>query len=624
MADEYRSKVIVVEKASDAPLGNSKKDEEKKWEEYYAARLKHHKKFLKDVEKAEAAARRDTERAQKEIYNLTLKERAEYWREQQKSAENFNQKLKTGLKAAGYEFGENLKDAASKAYSNITKGAERSVQSYIDIYDKYMSSVEARIQGTGKSFESFTRTIQTAIGSSQYVSQTKVLEKLASLVDQGIAYNIEQRAFLGTISEKIATTFNVANGTLLQLIRIQQADSTVARLGIEASITQFLNSMYMDTSYLNETYKTVSAALLETSAQRSREESVEFEYVVQKWLGSLGSVGVSASTLSTLAQGINYLSTGNITALSSNEALQRLLVTASARSGVGYATSLTGGLTTQDANRLLQGIVEVGQEIARSSNQVVKSQYAQLFGMTISDLTALLNLSSKDLVDISKNMLTYSDTIQEVSNQLEAVPGRMHLSERINNLISNTMASVGANIANSAGLYATWTIANLVEKATGGIGIPSVLGSSLNNTVEGLMKAAIIGTNVLGQIPSIISGLTGKSGLSLANWGAAETLSRGSGLVGIETGKREETSMQTFIGDTSKDIAASTVAKAKDELKEDIAGTETDTSLELLKEIYKILDRVSNYGGDAFRVDTEEGGYTVTGTRQGYLEQFNL
>lgn len=60
------------------------------------------------------------------------------------------------------------------------------------------------------------------------------------------------------------------------------------------------------------------------------------------------------------------------------------------------------------------------------------------------------------------------------------------------------------SIANNAASYTTWIITDLIEKATGGINIPtiSVMGNSvdLNATVTQLMKLGIIGVNVLGNI----------------------------------------------------------------------------------------------------------------------------
>ena len=127
------------------------------------------------------------------------------------------------------------------------------------------------------------------------------MDNMANLIESGIMYNVEQRAFLQSVSENIARTFDAANGTLVQLIRIQQADTTAARLGMEASITKFLNANYSDSSYMNNEYKTVMSNLMGVSAFMSSRDAVEFEYNVQKWLGSLGSLGVSGGTLSTIA-----------------------------------------------------------------------------------------------------------------------------------------------------------------------------------------------------------------------------------------------------------------------------------------------------------------------------------
>lgn len=584
-------------------------------EDYYQRRFELHLKYLKDVKAAEDAAQRDKEKVLRDSQKASLREQAAYWKEYSKNASTAVEKLKGGLKSTMLEAAESFKNAMAKSISSTITG----VQSYINLYDNYMSRIEARIQGSDRSFETLTSTIKNAVGSSQYISQAKVLEKLSSLVEQGIVYNVEQRAFLSTISEKIATTFDAANGTLLQLIRIQQADTTAARLGIEASLTRFLNRTFSDTSYLNNDYDIVMAALMGASSQMSARESVAFEYAAQKWLGSLGSVGVSSSTLQSIAQGLNYLGTGDIGSLSSNDTLQRLFVAAAQRGGVDYASVLTGGITAQDVNSLMKGIVSLGSELASTNNQVVKSQYAQLFGLTISDMTALLNLSSKDLVEISKNMLTYEETMQEVADQLASVPERMHLSERINNLVSNVMYSMGTNIANNAGLYTTWTVAGLVEQAVGGINIPSVMGVDLNTTVSGLLKTAIVGANFIGEIGNIISGLSGANNLALSNWGAADTLTRGEGATGIKSGTRKSNSFSGYVGDTSADIAGTAIAKAEQEAVEKKGGTETDLTLELLKEIYRILDRVSNYGGNAIKVDTEANGYALGEGRGSYL-----
>ncbi|MGM9544278.1 MAG: hypothetical protein ACI3T9_04780 [Romboutsia timonensis] len=563
-----------------------KKEQERKIRKHYL------EKFKGDAEAAQKATNQALERIEeqqnkKSLANLkkNLEEKKKYYEEEAQYASKASERAAASAKKFGLEMASSLKDATKKAISNTASAISSGVEKYIGVYDQYMSGIEARIQGSGKSFMDMTSTISRAVGSSQYVSQAKVLEKLNSLVEQGIVYNVEQRAFLGTISEKIAKTFDVANGTLLQLIRIQQADSTAARLGMEAYLTQFLNATFKDTSYLGTQSSAVSSNLLGISSQLGRDRAVELEYVAQKWLGSMSSVGVSSSTIQSISQGLNMLGTGDVSGLSSNQALQRLFVAAASRSGLDYGSLLTGGVDAKTANRLLRGIVGIGQDIAQTENLVVKSQYANLFGMTISDLTSLLNLSSQDLVSISNNMLNYAGAVAEVTNQIEKIPSRMHLSERINTMFENIMTTTGMSIAGNAASYTTWIITDLIEKATGGINIPaiSVMGNSvdLNATVTQLMKTGIIGANMLGQIGIIINGLSGANNLSLSNWGAEDVLRRGTGFTGIKIGASKTTSESTYIGGTSGSaIYSESVTSAEDAATQSYSGSPQDTAKE--------------------------------------------
>lgn len=567
-------------------------------------------KFQGDEVKAKKATMDALAKIEEQENKKSLDKRKKYWEEEAKYATKATDKIKANAAQIGIDFAKSLGQAATNALNNTKTAVISGVERYINIYDQYMSGIEARIQGSGKTFQGIVSTISGAIGSSQYVSQVRVLEKLNSLVEQGIVYNVEQRAFLGTISEKIAKTFDVANGTLLQLIRIQQADSTAARLGMEAYLTQFLNAQFQDTSYMNKA-SSISSSLLGISSQLGRNRAVELEYVAQKWLGSMSSVGVSDTTIQALAQGLNYLGTGDITGLSSNQSLQRLLVAASSRAGLDFGSLLTGGVDATTANKLFSSIIKLGQDIARTDNMVVKSQYANLFGMTISDLTSLLNLSSKDLVSISNNMLSYAGAISEVENQLTKVPGRMHLSERINTMFENMMTTTGMSIANNATSYATWIVTDLIEKATGGINIPtiSVMGNAvdLNATVTQLMKLGIIGANVLGNISTIVSGLSGRNNLSLYNWGAEDILRRGQGFTGITIGSSQTVSETTYIGSTSSsDIYQGSLAAAQEAAPEQIKGQEDakNREIELLESVKLLLDLFNTTfrTGDSLRV----------------------
>lgn len=119
-------------------------------------------------------------------------------------------------------------------------------------------------------------------GVSPYITQSAIVENIKSMVGAGISYNVEQRAFLATIKDKIATTFNANNGVLLRLVRIQQQDSTAARLGMESAITSFLNNMYETTEYLSQVSDSVKTSLEDAMALMSATDAVGFEYQVQK------------------------------------------------------------------------------------------------------------------------------------------------------------------------------------------------------------------------------------------------------------------------------------------------------------------------------------------------------
>lgn len=501
------------------------------------------------------------------------------------------------LNSASSKVKLNLMSAAEAVGKSIGKGLSslnNSIDTYLTQYSSYMGIWNTRLQGTDKTYSSITKLVDRAIGMNAYVTQSKVLEKLNTYVQEGIAYNVEQRAFLGTVSEKIAATFDAANGTLLQLIRIQQADSTAARLGMESTLTQLLNSMYSDTSYLNGLSDSVSAAILQANSQLSRDGSLSFEYSVQKWLGSMSSVGVSDSTIQSIAQGINSLATGDVNALSSNTSLQNLLVMAANSAGLDYSTLLTGGMNANTTNQLLQGLVTYLQSLAQTQNQVVKSQYANLFGVTISDLTSLLNLSTQDLNSIANNMLSYSNAIAETEYQLTQLSSRTSTAQKVENVLNNVMSSVGEGIANNVISYTTWLMTDLVEKATGGINIPTIgaFGNfiDLNATVTQLMKTGIVGISTLSKIGTILSGFSKIGSLSLDDWGATKTTGRGRGLdttiSDLNTGISSTTSQTAYIGNSSgSDMYSSSITAAKEDAQSQFGGEEDTVNLDdLIKE----------------------------------------
>lgn len=531
-----------------------------------------------------------------------------------------NKDHRVALKLAGMNFTDNFKKAGasivstlSKSLGNFTNAIDNSVKAYTQIYQKYQASINARLQGSGTDFTSMSTTIQGNLMFSPYVKQTAVLENLSKLVEAGTAYNLEQRAFLATISDKIATTFDAFDSNLMQIIRIQQADSTTARLGMEAQLTNFLNTNFSDTSYLSNAYKSVSGNLLGASATMSREKAIEFEYQVQKWLGSLGAVGVSSGSLVNISQALGALGSGDISTLSSNQSLMNLLAISSSGSFGGL---LTGGLTSANTNQLLYNLVTYLGGI--QGNNVVKTQLAQIFGMSRADIEAIANLSQSDMQRIFGTNLTYGGAVQETRSQLGKVGSRMHVSELISNVVSNMTASLGGAIANNPATYAAWLVTDMLESATGGTNIPAVFGMGtgvdLNATVEQLMKLGImagagIGTGMVGKA---IGALSSGGSLNLDNWNAQDSLARGGGFTGIREGVSVDVSSTQYIGSaSSSDIYKQSVTSAREAAAEEVKSTieEGDVTKTNIQAIKDILDAVIN-GSSTMKVEVQNYGLT--------------
>lgn len=557
-------------------------------------KLKFAKTYHKNLDDLDAKAQEKIyKRAQKQN-KKTLAERKKQLDDEYTYAETKAQRFAAATKKAALAALEGISTVAN---SQLAKGMDQ----YIGAYSKYMTGIETRLQGAGKSYNEMLSMISRNIGYSPYVRQADVLNNLSLLVKQGISYNVEQRAFLATVSDKIADTFNAFDSSLLQLIRIQQADSTAARLGLEASLTTFLNSTFGDTSYLSGLSSRVSSQILGASSQLGKEESVAFDYQIQKWLGSMSAVGVSESTLQNIAQGINYLGTGDISGLASNQTLQRLLVTAS---GTSYTNLLSQGLTAQNANELLNNIVSFAQQIGNIQNNVVRQQYASLFGFQLSDITALMNLTSQDLLSISQNMLSYKDTIDATTAGLASLGDRVSMQDKIQNVMDNVFASIGENIATNVGAYTTWNIANLLESSVGGLPVPVPTVGSIKTS--DVLKAGLVGYGLISEIGNISSALQAAGQLSLQGWGATDYTSRGLGTSRIRTtGVTSGISASYAVGNIDASNIGS-IARAEDQetitgASQSISDTaESNASIltilqeEISVDVHKILNLLSN------------------------------
>lgn len=497
-------------------------------------------------------------------------------------------------------------DAISTAASNMLKAATASAEKYMGTYAQYMSDIEARIQGaySGMTYESLNDIIVSNTNGSPYIRYEDAIENLSRLVQTGTMVNLTQRTFLATISGKIAATFDAFDSSLLRIIRLQQEDTTGARLGMEAELTRLFNYYFSDSSYLVESFDNVASSLTNLSSKLDYASSVEMEYQIQKWLGALGSVGADSSTLTTLSEAINALGTGDVDWLTSNTAMQNLLVMASNRAGLDYSDMLVNGVTSAQVNALLGAIIEYIQDVTSGVNNVVQSQYASLFGITIADIRAFKNISDQTIESLYKSGMTYADTLDSLTNQLAMVPNRVHLSEKIDNLIDNVMASTGVGIASNSGTYGFYKAVSLLESLTGGIEIPTigVLGSflGLGNTIEQILKSATVGIGLIGSLVGAIGGLSNGAGLTLSRWSG--DWDKGSYLGYNSVGKVVTTSSANgVIANSDTTGMQQSVYDEQEQSAEEVSGADTGESDEMNQAIKFIKEYLEGGGDNATR-----------------------
>jgi hypothetical protein len=228
---------------------------------------------------------------------------------------------------------------------------------------------------------------------SPVVKMETVMQNVKTVVDLGIARDLEQVAMLASIKDKIAQTFDVFDGSVRRLIKIQDETTSAARLGMESMLNKFLNNMYETTEYLKNIASQVRSSLVEAEALMDARSAVDFEFQVQKWLGSLSSVGVSDSGISSIASALGQLAAGQVEGIT-NGGVGNLLIMAANNGNLSIADILADGLDASETNVLLNQMVGYMHDLVveANGNKVVQQQLAKVFGLTASDLRAAENL----------------------------------------------------------------------------------------------------------------------------------------------------------------------------------------------------------------------------------------
>lgn len=412
--------------------------------------------------------------------------------------------------------------AVAQALSVLTDAVQKGIEQSIINQKQYMGVFSARLQtftnNAAEGYKDISFQVRNVFTNSRYINQQEMLKNLNSLVEAGIGYNLEDRAYLMTIADRTVSTFNLLDASLNRMIRLQQADLSRPQMGAEAELTQFLNMNFQDTSYLSSMYDTAAAALIDATSQMAREETTGYLFNVQKWLGSLYSVGISDNAINTIAQGLNYLGSGNVSQLTGNDQLNTLFAMSAQRAGLSYAQLLTTGVSEDNVDKLLRSMVEYLQSIAENtSSEVLRNEYGRVFGgFSVSDLRAFQNLTSEDLKHIDEIDMSYKEAYEEVGRQIKLVAERTPIAEQVENMFNNLIYSMGAQVAENEEYYTNWVWSNIVQEAgemLGGV-FSGPIGDAIKNTIAFASEATKV-SNVLYAITGKRDGKNAEGGLTM-------------------------------------------------------------------------------------------------------------
>lgn len=514
-----------------------------------------------------------------------------------------NEKVEKGIEKVSDKLGGvdrlvKVTETIQGILGTIKQQMSKSISEAANVLKDYYGVINANLESSGETFDTISSQADDLLSTNRLVKQTDYLSQIATLSNEGLVDNIETRAILETIKNKTLTTFSSMDAGLLRLIRLQTQANTASQFGMEIQLKRVLNSVFRDSNYLSSMFDQVTSAITDAGVS-TQSDITQFNSTVQTWLGAMYESGLSSNLISQIAQGINSLGSGNVSALASDENTQRLFLLAMDRINMDYADILQQGLSSSDTNKLMQSIVEYLNEIATNTkdNLVLRSSYSNLFNMSVSDLKAIQNLSTK-MGDISNKFVDTSSAIQHTQNALaNTVAANTTASEQFNNLFDNISYTFGSAIADSKGWYTTYRVSEIMYNLLDPL---SNVGGKLGK-LAGVLKMVPAATQyvvgVKGLIDVISNGFDSFSNESLVGFLSSASSNTGSGDSATEKIKSiglkkqwlgENGLISSITGDTSEweDEGESTLAVLK----------------ELSKTLMKLKDSENSY---AFAVSIE-------------------
>jgi hypothetical protein len=320
------------------------------------------------------------------------------------------------------------------------------------------------------------------------------------------------------------------------------------------------------------------------------DRAVEFEYQVQKWLGSLYSLGFSNTEA--LAGAIGKLAAGDISVVTEG-GIGNLIAMSAQQSGQSLADMLADGLDANKTNQLMESMVRYLSQLyaeTRDSN-VLAQQFAGVYGLSASDLKAAHNLNVEAVAEKTESTNSLLRQLENMSNTMFL---RTSAGDMFQNFLGNLKYTMSAGLGNDPVLSATMEIAEMLQEFAGGIEIPFIningFGFQLNSSVANLMKIAAMSGSVLGGLGKLISSVGSGGGISgsgmLKAWGVdligieqkQQVTSTGQNLgEGVKTQGGDTTSESGTIGnESSEDVKNKTTSDASEDPEKQIADAKEE------------------------------------------------
>ena len=395
--------------------------------------------------------------------------------------------------------------------SAIRKPLDQFVEGAADVLAANVGKINAALEGTGRTYASTTESMVESLGMNRFVKQTDYIQNIARLTAEGVTFNVEQRAILETIRDKTISSFSSMDAHLLRLVRLKQSDVTASQFGMEAALRNTLNRVFKDSTYMKDMFDGIAGAITDAVLISGGKDVTEYSSVVQTWMGAMYESGIDSSMVNKMAGAINALGSGNVSALASDQDIQRLVLLSMDSIGMDYADILQQGLSASDVNDLLTAIVKYLAKIESNTkdNNVLQSSYTNLFGMSMADLQGFKNLQAQMGKLTSVNQGTAMAVTKAEVEAIETT-ARTVVAEQVNNAFANARFTFGNSIAKDGSSYLQWKISNmtldLVEQYLAGPGGKSFVGSSLAK-VTGRAAQALIFKNELKGLFSMFESL---------------------------------------------------------------------------------------------------------------------